>query len=134
MLIELKDGDTVIIGAVDIKNNVGYYTDMCNSLGRGVENVHFYYAPAEFHSVTVYRASPSKDVTPAEEHDGWNPWFTAPRDGQYIDVWADGYGRITDVFHRNDEWLSDMGDRRLLDRFDEGTKLYWRFKPKGPKA
>lgn len=132
MLIELKDGDTVIIyGDVTFVTS-DYYKNMTDALGRGLKDVKFFMASAPHESIVVYRSSPSP--IPVDEHDGWFAWESAPQDGQFVDVWAIGYGRITDCFYRHEEWLTDNGDRELLNRFDEGTKLYWRYPPKGPKA
>ncbi|QBQ72141.1 hypothetical protein Milano_119 [Agrobacterium phage Milano] len=139
MLIELKDGDTVIIGAVDIEKNRQFYTDICDSLGRGLSNAHFYYAPAEYHSVTVYRPSSTKDAPPVEKHDGWHSFESAPMDGQIFDAWVTdgerGNRRIPCVsFIKGVYQVHSAMAYEFRPIGDYGTPTHWRYPPQGPKA
>jgi len=130
-LIELKDGDTIIIyGNADYMTK-DYYSNMAEAMTRGLKDVKVFMASAAQDSIVVYRASPSATV---EEHDGWHPWETAPRDGQEIDVWIEPRGRVPEVYFEHDGFFYyDEGDKTsLTGRF--GTPSHWRYPPQGPKA
>lgn len=130
MLIELKDGDTVIVTVPDDNGN---WVEMCEKAFGSGTPVHLVYGFP--FSVTVYRPPVvSKDAEPAEEHDGWHPMHTAPRDGQAFDVWVvdspfDGH-QICGVFFV-DGLFRVLGGKPIGSH---GTPTHWRYPVKGPKA
>lgn len=131
MLIELKDGDTVIIyGKMDWEAQ-DYYGKMSEALTRGLKDVKIFMASAPQDSIVVYRAS--TPPAPVEESDGWFTWESAPRDGQEIDVWIEPRGRVPEVFFTDDCFqFFDDGEKCSINRI--GTPSHWRYPPKGPKA
>lgn len=134
MLIELKDGDTVIIyGDMSHSAAQEYYTNMTDALGRGLKDVKFFMGSAPQDSIVVYRAS----TPPAPvEDDGWFTWESAPRDGQEIDVWmSNSCGRIPTVyFEHGDFFFYDDGEKVSLIERRGGPPTHWRYPPKGPRA
>ena len=134
MLIELKDGDTVIIyGNMDHLAAQSYYQNMTDALGRGLKEVKFFMASAPQDSIVVYRAS--NPPAPVEESDGWFTWDSAPRDGQEIDVWIEPRGRVPEVRYSETHrfYFFDEGEKGSLHDID-GKPTHWRYPPKGPKA
>lgn len=136
MLIELKDGDTVIIyGNADYFTK-DYYNNMAEAMMRGLKDVKVFMASAPHDSIVVYRASPS---APVEEHDGWFAWDSAPRDGQLIDAWVmhseQGNRRIPCVsFIDHDFFVHSSKDYSFREISEFGNPTHWRYPPKGPKA
>lgn len=137
MLIELKDGDTVIISRLRAVSDDTFYDKMCESLGRGLKDVKFFTYEGKEHSISVYRASPTPE--PVEEPDGWFTWESAPRDGQLIDAWVmhseNGNRRIPGVsFIDYDFFVHSSKDYSFREISEFGTPSHWRYPPKGPKA
>lgn len=133
MLIELKDGDTIIISRLKNVDDDTFYDKMCESLARGLKDVNFFTYEAAEQSISVYRALPAP--APVEEHDGWFTWDSAPQDGQEIDVWIPGgRGRVPEVYFEHGAFFYyDEGDKcDLITRF--GNPSHWRYPPKGPQA
>jgi hypothetical protein len=133
MLIELKDGDTIVVNVprgADNKDLIEHLKRMApdgnNVKVLIVESDHTF-------GMDVYR--PPVAPAPIEEHDDWHPWETAPRDGQEIDVWIPGgRGRVPEVYFEHGVFFyHDEGEKcDLVTRF--GTPSHWRYPPKGPQA
>jgi hypothetical protein len=132
MLIELKDGDTIVVytpRGADNKDLIEHLKRMApdgnNVKVLIIESDHAF-------RMDVYR--PPVAPAPVEEHDGWHPWETAPRDGQEIDVWIEPRGRVPEVYFEHDGFFYyDEGEKTsLTGRF--GTPSHWRYPPQGPKA
>ncbi|QIW87623.1 hypothetical protein Ab1vBOLIVR4_gp106 [Agrobacterium phage OLIVR4] len=132
MLIELKDGDTIVIyGDVSLGAS-DHYKNMAESMTRGLKDTKVFMAKSAQDSIVVYRSVPSAD--PAEEHDGWFPMHTAPRDGQVIDVWAVDNRDVGSIVHGvmfYEEVFRFAGGIPVGER---GTPTHWRYPVKGPKA
>lgn len=132
MLIELKDGDTIVVNVprgADQLHLVEHFERMAPPNGGIkvllIESDHGF-------RIEVYRP-PVAAPAPVEESDGWFAWESAPRDGQEIDVWIEPRGRVPEVFFTNDCFqFFDDGEKCSINRI--GTPTHWRYPPKGPKA
>lgn len=129
MLIELKDGDTVFVTTRDVNFDFPMLREI-----EGIKVVHVIDGRKPFDITVIRPPVPVKDVMPAEEHDGWFPMNTAPRDGQFFDAWVVdsplGDHHISGVRFTNDVFR--VHDSTPVGHY--GTPTHWRYPVKGPKA